>query len=277
MSILQRSGRTLRFALAAAALVASAAVIAAVVPAATAANRHPNGPKPTIVLAHGAFADASGWSAVSLRLQREGYTVLAPANPLRGPLTDAAYLSSILDTIPGPVVLVGHSYGGFVLTNAATGHANVKALVYIAAFVPDAGDTVGGLTAMNPGSGLGPASLVFRPYPGGVDGYIDPAQFRRIFAGDLDRSTAAAMAASQRPADASVLAVPSGVPAWRTIPSWYMVASQDRTIPPATERFMARRAKATTVEVASSHVAMISHPSETARLIEQAAAATSGP
>jgi pimeloyl-ACP methyl ester carboxylesterase len=262
MSILQRSGRTLRFALAAAALVASAAVIAAVVPAATAANRHPNAPKPTIVLAHGAFADASGWSAVSFRLQREGYTVLAPANPLRGPLTDAAYLSSILDTIPGPVVLVGHSYGGFVLTNAATGHANVKALVYIAAFVPDAGDTVGGLTAMNPGSGLGPASLVFRPYPGGVDGYIDPAQFRRIFAGDLDRS---------------VLAVPSGVPAWRTIPSWYMVASQDRTIPPATERFMARRANATTVEVASSHVAMISHPSETTRLIEQAAAATIGP
>jgi pimeloyl-ACP methyl ester carboxylesterase len=227
------------------------------------------------VLVHGAFADASGWNAVSLRLQHDGYTVIALANPLRGPVTDAAYLSSMLDTIPGPVVLVGHSYGGFVITNAATGYTNVKALVYIAAFAPDAGDTVGGLTAMNPGSELGPGSLVFRPYPGGVDGYIDAAQFREIFASDLDRSAAAAMAAGQRPADASVLTVPSGVPAWRTIPSWYMVASEDHVIPPATERFMAQRANATTVEVRSSHVAMISHPVETTRLIEQAATATS--
>jgi len=254
--------------------VACAVLISAAVPAATASARHTSGENPTVVLVHGAFADASGWNAVSLRLQRDGYTVSAPANPLRGPVTDSAYLSSILDTIPGPVVIVGHSYGGFVLTNAATGHANVKALVYIAAFAPDAGDTVGGLTVMNAGSELGPASLVFRPYPGGVDGYIDPARFREIFAGDLNRSTAAAMAASQRPADESVLAVPAGVPAWRTIPSWYMVASEDHTIPPATERFMAQRARATTVEVRSSHVAMISHPGETTRLIEQAAAAT---
>jgi pimeloyl-ACP methyl ester carboxylesterase len=228
-------------------------------------------PKPTIVLEHGAFADASGWNGVTERLQDDGYTVIAPANPERGLASDSAYLSSILDTIQGPIVLVGHSYGGAVITNAANGHANVKALVFIAAFAPDAGETVGGLAGLNPGSGLTPANLVVRPYPGGADGYIKPSVFHQVFAGDLSAEAAAIMAASQRPADLGVLGQHSGTPAWKTMPSFYMVASNDMTIPPATERFMAHRANATTVEVASSHVAMMSHPDAVEDLIISAA------
>ncbi len=224
-------------------------------------------PATTVVLVHGAFADASGWNDVSERLQELGYTVIAPANPQRGLASDSAYLSSVLDTIEGQIVLVGHSYGGAVITNAAIGHPGVKALVYIAAFAPDAGETVGGLAAMNPGSGLVPENLVVRPYPGGLDAYIKPGVFRQVFAADVSRETAAIMAASQRPADLSILSEPSGEPAWNTIPSWYMVASEDSTIPPATERFMAQRAGATTVEVQSSHVAMISHPRQVTNLI----------
>jgi pimeloyl-ACP methyl ester carboxylesterase len=227
--------------------------------------------KPTIVLVHGAFADASGWNDVSARLQKRGYTVLAPADPLRSVTADSAYLSSILDSINGPIVLVGHSYGGAVITNAATGHANVKALVYIAAFAPDAGDTVGGLAGMNPGSGLTPQNLIIRPYPGGQDGYINPDVFHQVFAADVSDETAAIMATSQRPGDLGTLTEPSGTPAWKTIPSWYMVATNDGAIPAATERFMAKRAGSTTVEVKSSHVAMISHPKETTDLILQAA------
>ena len=227
--------------------------------------------KPTIVLVHGAFADASGWNDVSARLQQRGYTVIAPANPLRSLPSDSAYIRSILDTITGPIVLVGHSYGGAVITNAATGDANVKALVYIAAFAPDAGEKVGDLAAMNPGSGLIPQNLIIRPYPGGADGYINPTVFHHVFAADVSDQTAAIMAASQRPGDLGTLSEPSGTPAWKTIPSWYMVASNDNAIPAATERFMAKRMGATTVEVASSHVAMISHPREVTDLILAAA------
>jgi pimeloyl-ACP methyl ester carboxylesterase len=230
--------------------------------------------KPTIVLVHGAWADASGWNGVTQRLQRRGFTVIAPANPLRGLPTDSAYLSSILDTIPGPVVLVGHSYGGMVMTNAATGNPNVRALVYIAAFAPDLGDTVGGLGAMNPGSELGPATLVFRPYPTGLDVYIAPDSFHEVFAADVPAKAAAVMATAQRPIDASALGQPSGEPAWKTIPSWYLVAAQDHAIPPATERFMAQRAGATTIEVNTSHVAMISKPGAVTDLILDAVDAT---
>jgi pimeloyl-ACP methyl ester carboxylesterase len=244
--------------------------------ASSAASAEPSTPgeRPTIVLVHGAFADASGWDAVTERLQDRGFTVLAPANPLRGLSGDAAYISSILDTIPGPVVLVAHSYGGMVITNAATGHPNVKALVYVAAFAPDAGDTLQGLVAMNPGSQLGPDTLVFRPHPGGVDGYVNPDFFRAIFAADVSRDKAGVMAASQRPGDLTTLTDVSGEPAWATIPSWYLVASQDQLIPPATQRFMAQRAGATTVEVRSSHVAMISQPAATVSLIMKAVRAT---
>jgi pimeloyl-ACP methyl ester carboxylesterase len=225
------------------------------------------GPKPTIVLVHGGWADASSWNAVTQRLQDDGYTVMAPANSLRGVQTDSAYLSSVLATISGPIVLVGHSYGGVLITNAATGNPNVKALVYIAAFAPDQGETVGQILAMNPGSQAAPPNLTFRPYPGGADVYITPSAFHSVFCADLSAKTAAVMAANQRPIEAAALGEPSGVPAWKTIPSWYLVASNDQAIPPATERFMAKRAGATTVEIASSHVAMISHPGVVTDLI----------
>jgi pimeloyl-ACP methyl ester carboxylesterase len=182
-------------------------------------------PKPTIVLVHGGWADASSWNAVAERLQDDGYTVVAPANPLRGVQSDSAYLSSVLSTISGPIVLVGHSYGGVLTTNAATGNPNVKALVYVAAFAPDLGETVGQLLAMNPGSQAVPPNLTFRLYPGGVDVYITPSAFHDVFCADLPATTAAVMAAGQRPIDAAALGEPSGVPAWKTIPSWYLVAS----------------------------------------------------
>jgi pimeloyl-ACP methyl ester carboxylesterase len=238
----------------------------------TASATRPSEPRPTIVLVHGAFADASGWNDVTRRLQREHYTVIATANPLRSVDSDAAYLRSILDTIDGPVVLVGHSYGGFVMTNAAAGDPDVKALVYVAAFAPAAGDTVAALTGMNPGSGLAdPNNLVVRPHATGADGYINPAVFREIFAADLPRHVTAVMAASQRPADVGTLFQPSGPAAWETVPSWYVVASEDHTIPPATQRFMAERAGATTVEIRSSHVVMMSHPKQVTAVIEEAA------
>jgi pimeloyl-ACP methyl ester carboxylesterase len=233
---------------------------------------HPRGRKPTVVLVHGAFADASGWNGVTSRLQRKGYTVIAPANPLRSVQGDAAYLASVLATIDGPIVLVGHSYGGEVITNAATGNPNVKALVYVAAFAPDEGETSGELAMKYPGSQLVPENLVLRPYPisatqTGLDGYIKPTKFREIFCADLSRTKAAVMAASQRPGSLNTLSEKSGPPAWKTIPSWYLVAKQDRAIPPASERFMAKRMKAHTREINSSHVAMTSHPTITTRLI----------
>ena len=238
-----------------------------------AAARQPTGavPRPTIVLVHGGWADASSWNAVTQRLQDRGYTVMAPANPLRGVQSDSAYLSSVLATIAGPIVLVAHSYGGVLITNAATGNPNIKALVYVAAFAPDLGETVGQLLAMNPGSQAAPPNLMFRPYPEGVDVYIEPSAFNRVFCADVPARAAAVMAANQRPIDAAALGEPSGEPAWKTIPSWYLVARNDQAIPPATERFMANRAGATTVEVASSHVAMISHPAMVTDLILNAA------
>ena len=229
------------------------------------------GAKPTIVLVHGAWADSSGWGAVTQGLQDEGYTVIAPANPLRGVPSDAAYLTSVLATLSGPIVLVGHSYGGAVITNAATGNPNVKALVYIAAFAPDAGETLAQILAMNPGSQAAPPNLIFRPYPGGLDTYISPSAFHEVFCADVPAATAAVMAATQRPLDAAILGEPSAVPAWRTIPSWYLVAASDHAIPPATERFMAKRAGATTREVDASHVAMISQPAVVTDLINDAA------
>ncbi len=235
----------------------------------------PDRPKPTIVLVHGAFADASGWDGVIKRLQARGYPVIAPANPLRGLASDAAYLRSVLESVAGPKVVVGHSYGGMVLTNAATGVADVKALVYVASFAPAPGDSVGSLSAMNPGSGVTQENLIVRATPTGLDGYINPKVFRSVFAGDLPASTTASMAASQRPSDLSVLGDASGAPAWAEVPSWYLVARNDNVIPAATQRFMAQRAGATTIEVTSSHVAMMSQPDITTRLIVDAANATS--
>lgn len=247
--------------------------------ASSASSRHGRGPKPTVVLVHGAFADASGWADVTTKLQRRGYTVIAPANPLRGVASDSAYVASVLASIEGPIVLAGHSYGGEVISNAALGNPHVKALVYIAAFAPDKGENSGELSMKYPGSQLTPDNLVFRTFPisatqTGTDAYINPAVFRDVFCADLPARTAAAMAAAQRPGALSTLGEPSGEPAWKTIPSWYLVARQDRAIPPDSERFMAKRMKAHTREINSSHVAMISHPGVVADMIRDAAGAT---
>jgi pimeloyl-ACP methyl ester carboxylesterase len=231
-------------------------------------------PKPTIVLVHGAWADSSGWNDSIKRLQNKGYTALAVANPLRSLHGDAAYLSSVLASITGPIVLVGHSYGGMVLTNAATGNPNVKALVYIAGFAPDQGERQIDLILKNPGSQIGPDTLTIRPYPDGLDSYITPSVFHRVFAHDVPPKTAAVMAATQRPFDLAILEELSGPPAWKTIPSWYLIATEDRAIPPATQRFMAERANATIAEVRSSHVPMVSRPSAVTDLILDAARAT---
>jgi pimeloyl-ACP methyl ester carboxylesterase len=256
-------------------LAGSAAVAAGALLPATSADariRHADKPKPTIVLVHGAFADASGWNGVAARLIRDGYPVIAPPNPLRGVSTDSAYLASVLATLGGPLVLAAHSYGGMVVTNAATGNANVKALVYVAAFVPDQGDTLLGLQTQQPGSQLDETALDFRPYGNGqVDAYIKRDVFRDVFAGDLPRSTTDLMWSGQRPSDVVALQEPSGAPAWTTIPSWYLVARSDKVIPPAAQRYMARRAGARVSEINASHVAMISQPAATAELIKHAA------
>jgi pimeloyl-ACP methyl ester carboxylesterase len=238
---------------------------------------HPSHPspsrKPTVVLVHGAFADASGWAGVITRLQDDGYPVIAPANPLRGLSSDAAYLRTVLDSISGPIVLVGHSYGGAVITNAATGDPDVQALVYVAAFALSEGESVAQASALAGGSNDLLSHILFRPYgPGAndLDAYIDPVFFRQTFAQDVGRRTTDVMAVSQRPAALATLGEPSGPPAWAEIPSWYLVAHDDNTIPPVSERAMARRAGSHTVEIRSSHVAMISHPQTVARLIERA-------
>ncbi|GIE82255.1 alpha/beta hydrolase [Actinoplanes philippinensis] len=228
--------------------------------------------KPTIVLVHGAFADAAGWSGVVRRLIRAGYPVLAPANPLRGVVSDSAYLASVLATVAGPIVLVGHSYGGFVITNAATGNPDVKALVYVAAFAPDAGEDLAHLQNHFPGTELTLDALDFRPHlDGGIDGYVKREVFHRVFAGDLSPAEADVLWATQRPGDTSTLQTASGAPAWRTIPSYFLIARDDRLIPAAVQRFMAERAGARTVEVRSSHVALISQPEAVADLIVRAA------
>ena len=230
--------------------------------------------KPTIVLVHGAFADSSGWNTVAGRLIGDGYPVIAFSNPLRGPTADAEYLRQFLSTLDGPLVLVGHSYGGAVITNAATGNPNVKSLVYVAAYAPAAGESVAAANALGGGHTDVIDHLVVRRFPGAsagdADAYIDPAFFPTLFAQDLPKSTARVLAATQRPGALAALLTPSGAPAWEDIPSWYLVARQDRIIPPEAERAMAARAGATTVEIDSSHVAMMSHPSAVVSLIKAA-------
>jgi pimeloyl-ACP methyl ester carboxylesterase len=261
------------------ALAATTMLLLAVAVAVPTAGARGTPAKPTIVLVHGAFADASGWSGVISRLQNKGYAVVAPSNPLRGVAADAGYLKTYLSTIKGPIVLVGHSYGGVVITNAATGNPNVKALVYVAAYAPDQGETVGGLGAMIPGGLIGPSTLDITPFPTAdgqtaLEGTIKTDVFHKIFAADLPRSQTDVMAVSQRPAALAALSDPSGVPAWRTIPSWYIVPGADFAIGTKLERFMAKRMKAHTTEIAgASHVVMISQPAKTTRVILEAATA----
>lgn len=231
---------------------------------------------PTIVLVHGAFADASGWRGVIDRLTARGFAVLAPPNPLRGVITDGDSVRTFVSTIEGPVVLVGHSYGGSVITNASAGAANVKALVFIAAYAPDEGESLGAAGALDGASNDLVQHLLVRPYAGMAEGdgdaYINPDAFHHQFCADLPADVAAVMAVSQRPITLQCFGTPSGPAGWKTLPSWYMVASNDNAIPPVAERAMAARAGAHTVEVESSHVAFISHPDETVELILAAVA-----
>lgn len=243
----------------------------------TAADAAPHHPvRPTIVLEHGAFADAASWDGVVLRLQRDGYPVVSAANPLRGPATDAAYLRSVLDHIDGPVVLVGHSYGGTVISQAAAGlEDKVKALVYIAAFLPDTGESSIGLTNKFPGSTLGEAieSVNYSLPEGGegTDVYIKPEKFRSQFAADVPADKARLMAAGQRPVAAAALEEKSTEAAWKTIPSWSLVTTEDRNIPLAAQRFMSARAKARTTTIDASHAVSVSRPEAVTRIVEQAA------
>ena len=230
--------------------------------------------QPTIVLVHGAFADASGWGGVITRLLADVYTVYAAPNPLRGIASDAAYIQDFVGTIDGPVVLVAHSYGGAVISNV---HAdNVVALVYVAAFALDEGESVQQALEMAGDEVDFTQVIVVRPYPGAPegdgDGYIQPEIFHQTFCQDLTPEQGFVLAASQRPGTLSSLVTPSGPPSWRDTPSWYLVATDDHLIPVAAHRAMASRAGATTVEVDSSHVAMISHPDEVTDLILAAVA-----
>jgi pimeloyl-ACP methyl ester carboxylesterase len=222
-----------------------------------------------VVLVHGAFADASSWAGEVTRLQRLGYLVIAPANPLRGVASDSAYLASVLKNIQGPIVLVGHSYGGEIISEAARSNPQVKALVYIAAFIPDAGETAGALDA---GAALGPATTSVVPYPGGNDLYIKQESFHSVFAADLPAAQAAEFFATQRPIDANALGETfQGAGAWHTIPSWAVVATQDNAIPPASELAMAKRANAHITQIKASHLVAVSHPDAVTNVILDAA------
>ena len=241
-------------------------------------------PKPTIVLVHGAWADASSWNPVASSLQSEGYTVLAPPNLLRGIGIDAPYVASFLThRTSGPVVLVGHSYGGFVISNAGTGGGDVRALVYVDAFIPDEGEVVFQILGGS-GSALDvpdPTTVLdLAPYPGGPEGDLDaflkPETVHTAFAQDLPEPDRWLIAAGQRPITLSANTTPSGPAAWRSIPSWAVVGTEDRVIPPQTQQHMAERAGATISRVTASHVSMVSNPQVTIDAILAAAASVDG-
>ena len=231
--------------------------------------------KPTIVLVHGAFADASGWNDVVKKLSHDGYPVVAAANPLRSLNGDAAALSALVNSIQGPVVLVGHSYGGEVINEAAAGKANVSALVFVAAFLPEAGESASILSGKFPGSTLGDALKSVALPDGGEDFYIQPAKFHVQFAADVSPAATAVMAATQRPVTKAALSEAATTASWKRLPSYVIYGTADRNIPAEVERFMVDRAKvrkAVAVE-GGSHALMVSHPDKVAALIEDAAAA----
>jgi pimeloyl-ACP methyl ester carboxylesterase len=230
--------------------------------------------KPTIVLVHGAFAESSSWNGVVKRLLAQGYPVVAAANPLRGLHSDAEYVATIFKSIPGPIVAVGHSYGGSVITDAAAGSSNVKALVYVAGLAPDTGESAADIGDRFPGSTLGPTLAPPTALPdGGKDLYIQQDKFPFQFAADVPKPEAKLMAATQRPVTASALHEAAGQAAWKTIPSWFIFGSLDKNITEAAHKFMAKRANAkATVDVeGASHVVMVSHPDAVTALIEKAA------
>lgn len=224
---------------------------------------------PTVVLVHGAFADSSSWNGVILALQAQGYPVVAAANPLRSVSGDAEYVASVLAGITGPIVLVGHSYGGIVISSAAVGNDNVRALVFVAAFAPEAGESAIDLSGQFPGSTLGPALSPFPSPDGQTDLFIRPEVFQSQFAADVPEEETVLMAATQRPVTEAALSEGAGGPAWKTIPSWFVYGELDRNIPVAAEVFMAERAGAkVAIEVpGASHVVMISQPQAVADVI----------
>jgi pimeloyl-ACP methyl ester carboxylesterase len=265
--------------------LANTATAATAAPATTAASHASamsarTAVKPTIVLVHGAWADNSSWNAVVEELQARGYTVDVPPNPLRGVTEDANYLSDFLSTISGPIVLVGHSYGGFVITQAATGNHQVKALVYDDAFIPAAGDTPQTLSGAKPGSCLAVSNpstvLNFVPFPmataGDADVYVKQSVFPGCFANGLPAREGEALAAEQQPLAASTLMETLTVaPAWQTIPSWAVIGTADHVIPPAEQVVMAHRAKAHITEIKAPHLSMISDPGAVTSVILNAA------
>ncbi|MFD5281697.1 alpha/beta fold hydrolase [Streptomyces rubrogriseus] len=255
--------------------VAAGLLVTTIAPASADKRPADRGDKPTVVLVHGAFADSTSWNGVIDKLRHDGYPVVAVANPLRSLSGDSAYLEDVLAGIEGPVVLAGHSYGGSVISNAATGNKNVKALVYLAAFLPEKGESAVDLSGRFPGSTLGEA---LRPVPvtnadgsQGTDLYIRNDKFRHQFAADVSRNKTDLMAVTQRPVTEAALAEGAGEPAWKTIPSWVLVATKDLNIPAQAQEFMARRAGAHTTEVRSSHAVSVSQPGKVTGVIEDAA------
>jgi pimeloyl-ACP methyl ester carboxylesterase len=233
--------------------------------------------KPTVVLVHGAFAESSSWNGVVQRLIADAYPVVAAANPLRGLKSDADYVAGVVSAIKGPVVLVGHSYGGQVISNAVNGNANVKALVFVAAFAPEKGENALELSGRFPGATLGAALAAPVPLPGGgKDLYIQQDKFGAQFAADVPASESRLAAATQRPIAEAALVEPSGAPAWKALPSWHIYGDADLNIPPAAMAFMAERArsKETVVLKGASHVPMLSQPNAVAAIIARAASFT---
>lgn len=241
------------------------------------AQSHPTTPL-TVVLVHGAFADASSWNGVIERLLAAGVRVIAPANPLRGIAIDSAYTASLLNQIPGPVLAVGHSYGGAIISNAATDARNVVGLVYVAAFAPDEGETLGDVESNSKDSVLNSALVTFT-YPTGQDGKtatefaIAPDRVKDAFAADLSDEQVALIAVTQRPASELAFSEPTGVPAWKSLPSWTVVATGDKAAGADVIRAQAKRAGATITEVEGSHVIMISQPQVVTDVIMTAIAA----
>ncbi|NIK57011.1 alpha/beta fold hydrolase [Kribbella shirazensis] len=256
--------------------VVLAVLLAAVTPAAA---TYRGGSRPTVVLVHGAWADGSSWARVTNRLIDDGYQVRVPPNPLRNLTTDAATIRDFLSTLSGPIVLVGHSYGGAVITNAATGNPNVKALVYVDAFAPAEGEVIFPLAGADSALAVPPENVFdFVPYPGApagdVDLYLKHDTFVNSFASGMSRTQAEKLYPAQRPLTLSAGFTPSGVPAWATIPSWYVLGTRDLIITPTAQNFMATRANSTITRIPTGHLGLLTEPGPITAVIEQAIRAT---